>query len=68
VPVFAVAEYEDQDGHHASVGHGMIEVGHPKAPTAVTAPYYAFLVASVLIALWFGVYLRRRRGTRNDAA
>lgn len=62
VPVFVVAEYEDQDGHHASVAHRMIEVPHAKAPLAVVAPYYAFVAAGILIALWFGMYLRRRSG------
>jgi hypothetical protein len=62
VPVFVVAEYEDQDGHHASLGHRMIEVSQPTAARAVTAPYYAFLAAVALVALWFGVYVWRRRG------
>jgi hypothetical protein len=40
----------------------MIEVPQAKAPVAVVAPYYAFVAAAVLIALWFGMYLRRRKG------
>ena len=62
VPVFVVAEYEDQDGHHASVTHRLIEIRHPTAAAAVTAPYYAFLAAVALIAVWLGAYVWRRRG------
>jgi len=62
VPVFVVAEYEDEDGHHASVTHRLIEIKHPAAAVAVTAPYYAFVVAVVLVAVWSGVYVWRRRG------
>jgi hypothetical protein len=61
LPVFVVAEYEDQDGHHASVAHRMIEVRYPPPSAAVTRPYYAFVAAGILIALWFGMYLRRRK-------
>jgi hypothetical protein len=60
VPVFVVAEYEDQGEHHASMVHRMLEIRAPKGVSALPAPYYAFISAGVLVALWVAMLVRRR--------
>jgi hypothetical protein len=57
-PVFVTLEYDDDSGHHAALGNGLVEI--VSAPE--TSVSYAWIVAAVLTIAWVAVLIYRRYG------
>jgi hypothetical protein len=65
-PVFVVAEYTDDGGPHATLGHAVVEIRgvDPKYGRTLLVAAAALIAAWVLMLVW----RRRRRGDRLPAA
>jgi hypothetical protein len=57
-PVFVTLEYDDDSGHHAALGQGLVEI--VSAPE--TSASYAWITAAVLTIAWVAVLIYRRYG------
>jgi len=57
-PVFVTLEYDDDSGHHAALGNGLVEI--VSAPE--TSVSYAWIVAAVLTIAWVAVLIYGRYG------
>lgn len=57
-PVFVTLEYDDDSGHHAALGNGLVEI--VSAPE--TSVSYAWSATGVLLIAWVAVLAYRRHG------
>jgi hypothetical protein len=59
LPVFATAEYDDADGHHAALGHDTLEIRPPRRIGA----RYAFALVALIMVVWLAVVAWRKWGS-----
>jgi hypothetical protein len=55
-PAFLTVEYDDAAGHHAAIGHSVLEIRAPRASTA----RYAWIAAAALVLAWLALLAWRR--------
>ena len=65
-PVFVTAEYDDEAGHHSTLGSDVVEI----VTAPVTSRAYAWIAAAALMITWVAVlaYRRYARARRSGAA
>jgi hypothetical protein len=55
-PVFLTLEYDDAAGHHAAIGHHVLEIRAPRASTG----RYAWIAATALVLAWLAFLMWRK--------
>ena len=62
-PVFVTAEYDDDSGHHAALGSGVVEI----VPARNISAAYAWIAVAVLMVAWTAVVVYRLFGRSKSA-